>query len=234
MLRLAVSISLLTIFAGVLCLRLDWLPSLYAFYLFVVGVLASTLLAFTAVALICKRLARKQALAELPGIAAVCVLPAALVLVLVGPDNFARPRIHDITTDIDNPPVFRWAQAERRPGENSLEYAGAEIAELQRQAYPDIKTVYLPVSKAQAWRAVHAVIAQLGWNILGESQEEGLLEASDASPVLGFVDDVAIRVQVLDEGVLIDLRSVSRIGLGDLGKNAARIRTFVETLKIYY
>ena len=78
---------------------------------------------------------------------------------------------------------------------------------------------------------VRGTVRSLGWEILGEDEEAGLLEAAETTPLLGFTDDIVIRVRSLNEGVLIDLRSVSRVGISDLGANAKRIRRFVEALK---
>ena len=56
----------------------------------------------------------------------------------------------------------------------------------------------------------------------------GTIEAVDTTAIMGFKDDVVIRINTNAEGTLVDLRSVSRVGVSDLGANAARIREFLQ------
>jgi hypothetical protein len=160
------------------------------------------------------------------------------------------PPIHDITTDLDNPPEFvdavplrKAANAlnnkvnptdeatpayfrEVKRGERTL-----NVPELQTKAFPDIKPVILPgVAPKEAYeRALKAAKAQ-NWHLSGEHPDEGRIEAWDKTPWFGFVDDVVIRIRPEGDGSRIDVRSLSRIGGGDIGKNAKRIRGFVRTL----
>ncbi|MEQ8804009.1 MAG: DUF1499 domain-containing protein, partial [Haliea sp.] len=57
--------------------------------------------------------------------------------------------------------------------------------------------------------------------------ESGYIEAVDSTAIMAFKDDIAIRVRAAAEGSVIDLRSVSRVGVGDIGANARRIRAFI-------
>ncbi len=231
MLKLSAALALACIVLGALMQRLAWLPFPLAFYLFGLGLLVSSLLALYAIGSVFRRLARGQPCRSQLHIGFLTAVPAALVLVSVGVGGFKAPPIHDISTDIHDPPQFQFAQARRRQGDNSLDYGGEEIAALQVEAYPDLKTVYLPGTREQGMALVRGTVRSLGWEILGEDEEAGLLEAAETTPLLGFTDDIVIRVRSLNEGVLIDLRSVSRVGISDLGANAKRIRRFVEALK---
>ena len=107
----------------------------------------------------------------------------------------------------------------------------------------------MAVSQAEAWAAAKAVIADKQWRILGEDEDRGHIEAAATTPLMGFTDDVVIRIraEVVSqeitagssgeqkpppvENLVIDVRSVSRIGVSDLGKNAARIDSFLNALK---
>lgn len=85
------------------------------------------------------------------------------------------------------------------------------------------------MSKAEAHERAVQVIEQLGWQIVDENFQLGLIEASETTLLWGFTDDVVIRLRnnSSDDQVNIDLRSVSRVGMSDLGANAKRIEEFL-------
>ena len=220
------------VLGGLLTHRLGLLAFETAFYGFGFGLLVCALLALISSAMVFRRLARKDSFGQPLVITVLTVAPVLTVLMTVGVAGFKAPAIHDISTDVYDPPQFVYAQAHRKPGENSLEYGGKELASLQTESYPDIKTIYLPnTNKDQGMTAVRAVVDALGWEVLGEDSERGHLEAVETTPLMGFADDIAIRVRPLKDAVLIDLRSVSRVGVSDLGANAKRIERFVKKLK---
>ena len=64
----------------------------------------------------------------------------------------------------------------------------------------------------------------------GTAPRDGLIEAIARTPILGFRDDVAVRVRATHEGARIDVRSASRYGRHDLGANAARVRALIEDI----
>ena len=234
MLKITAITALIMVVGGVLTYRLGLLPFNIAFYGFGIGLIVCALLALTSSAMVFRRMARKEALGPALMITVATVAPVLIVLMTVGASGFKAPAIHDITTDTYDPPLFSFAQEYRKPGENSLDYGGKDLASLQTAAYPDIKTVYLPVTQEQGMKTVRAVIDSLGWQVLGEDVENGQIEAVDRTPVMGFADDIVIRVRPLNDAVLIDLRSVSRVGVSDLGANAKRIKRFVKEIKAQY
>lgn len=132
------------------------------------------------------------------------------------------PFIHDISTDGVNPPMFRHAGTIRGEVENSLEYDPATYT-LQASGYPDIKSSTFKGGVEQ-WSAltVEGIKAQ-GWSVTF-NDGHGHIEATDQSFWFGFVDDIVIRLTATDGAVVFDMRSVSRVGKSDLGKNAERIR----------
>lgn len=155
------------------------------------------------------------------------VLPTLVAALAVGPGAFKSPLIHDIATDTDNPPEFATAHTLRRAGENSLEYAGDDLAAMQKAAYPDLRPLFSASDADDAFDRSLAVAEKLGWTISEENRGAGRIEAYEVSVIFGFVDDVAIRIAEMENGIRIDLRSASRVGLGDLGMNADRIREFI-------
>lgn len=142
------------------------------------------------------------------------------------------PSIHDISTDTEQPPVFVALLRERRGAPNAAEYGGPATAELQREAYPDLQPVLLPVDSGRAFRAALAAAHDLGWRVVAEEAEEGRIEATDTTFWFGFTDDVVVRVRRDEAGARVDVRSVSRVGHGDIGTNARRIRAFVRALQV--
>jgi len=160
------------------------------------------------------------------------VLPLGTVIMTIGPERFFAPRtpIHDISTDTTTPPLFIKAYTSDAPRRNSLDYGGDEIANQQLAAYPDIKPILSKLGPNLASNKVVQMISDLGWELTNVDLNDGIIEAYDTTRVFGFIDDVVIRVQAQDTGSLIDIRSVSRVGRGDAGQNAARIRKFTRAL----
>ncbi|MCY7298530.1 MAG: DUF1499 domain-containing protein [Ilumatobacteraceae bacterium] len=60
----------------------------------------------------------------------------------------------------------------------------------------------------------------------------GLVEMTATTRWFGFQDDVAVHARSTSIRVRVDLRSVSRVGLSDVGTNAARIRAFLEQQRV--
>jgi uncharacterized protein (DUF1499 family) len=143
------------------------------------------------------------------------------------------PRIHDITTDTDNPPAFVAALPVRASEKaNTLTYEGPELAKQQRAAYPDLVPLKVGLPTNEAFqRALDAAKAMPGWTVVDSDPATGRIEANETSRWFHFVDDVVIRVAADGAGSRIDIRSVSRQGRSDFGVNARRIRAYMETLK---
>ncbi|PLW70309.1 DUF1499 domain-containing protein [Pseudohalioglobus lutimaris] len=157
---------------------------------------------------------------------AIFALPGALLLLsMLGGGNY--PAIHDISTDTEDPPVFVAAPKQRGDGSNSLDIEPATL-EAQKAAYTDLDTLVTPASIEDAFIRAKETSLALGWDIYHEDLSAGIIEAVDTTRIMGFQDDVVIRLRTNADGTLIDLRSVSRVGVSDLGANAARIRRFVE------
>lgn len=139
--------------------------------------------------------------------------------------------IHDITTDTVNPPPFVAIIERRADAPNPPEYDAAMSAELQREAYPDIQTLRFSAAMLPVFEAAQDVAVQMGWDIAAVVPEEGRIEATAMTPWFAFKDDVVIRVRSDGPDTIVDVRSKSRVGRGDAGVNAARIRAFRDALQ---
>ncbi len=141
------------------------------------------------------------------------------------------PTIHDITTDLSDPPQFVAAALLRTATENPVSHAGERVASLQREAYPDIVPSYLPMAPEAAFERALAAARAMDWEITASDLEAGHIEAVDTSFWFGFKDDIVIRIRADGPASRIDVRSKSRIGSNDLGVNAQRIRDYKAQLK---
>ena len=142
-----------------------------------------------------------------------------------------RPPIHDITTDTSDPPSFVDVLPLRAGAKNSAVYGGSAVAALQHAAYPDIAPVNLSLAPAAAFAKALAAANAMEWSIVAVDSAAGRIEATATTRVFRFKDDVVIRIRPDSGGSRVDIRSVSRIGGGDLGKNASRIREFITRLR---
>jgi len=146
--------------------------------------------------------------------------------------GFTSPPIHDISTDTDNPPKFVSLLAEREStnAPNSADY-DPDVGAQQRAGYPDLGPLDLDVSADQAFQIALEAVSDMDWRLAAAVPEEGRIEAVDVTFWSGFIDDVVIRLTSLSETqTRIDVRSLSRVGGSDVGKNAARIREYLEHL----
>jgi uncharacterized protein (DUF1499 family) len=143
------------------------------------------------------------------------------------------PAIFDITTDPLNPPRFDVLARLRPRGRTN--YHGAATAELQRAAYPDIVPLQLAVPPKVAYDVALVLATKRKWLLVdtrppAAGRRDGVIEAVARTPIMGFRDDVVIRVSPLGQGSRVDLRSASRYGLHDFGANAARLRSLLEDI----
>jgi len=140
------------------------------------------------------------------------------------------PFIHDITTDTATPPAFVALKPARDAAYNGGDYK-TDPAE-QQKGYPDIQPLIDPaMPPAEMFKRAEATARGMGWEIVAAVPEDLRIEATDTTVWWGFKDDIVIRIQPEGTGSRLDIRSMSRVGKSDLGKNAERIRKFFAALK---
>lgn len=146
------------------------------------------------------------------------------------------PQINDVTTDTRAPPEFVSSIALRDPGSNPVAYPGAEFAVQQQSSYPDIQTMLVPRPVEETYEIVLQAIAKLRHKTSraqppdAEAGRAGAIEFTDHTMVLGFADDIVIRVAQRENGSAVDIRSASRFGRNDFGHNAERIRLLLREI----
>jgi uncharacterized protein (DUF1499 family) len=167
-------------------------------------------------------------------------LGGAFALYLLSMVYTARtvPAIHDISTDLADPPQFK-ALALREdyldniPGKDDPEMRGMNPlqrwAAVHAKSYGDIRSVRIGMPVAEAIAKAERIAKERGWEIAASDPIEGRLEATDTTRFFRFKDDVVLRVRPTDDGTgsIIDMRSISRVGVSDLGVNAKRVRSFL-------
>ena len=215
--------------AAPLGFRTGLLPLTAALALFALGLLMSLWALAKGVLWLLRRrgseLQQNRAAIALSLAAGVIVVPAATILPTIG-----TPAIHDITTDTEDPPLFDAIVAIRGDESNSLERR-PELAATQRAAYPDIQPLVVGRPPDEVLDMSRTVAEELGWEIVAVDPDRGFMEATDTTYWFGFKDDVAVRLRPAgDAATRVDVRSISRVGGGDMGANAARIRRFLEAL----
>jgi uncharacterized protein (DUF1499 family) len=139
------------------------------------------------------------------------------------------PSIYDVTTDLENPPAFEAILSKRADAPNRLERT-PQLSLLQREGYPDLAPVTLPTAPAATFDRALLVAQSHGWDIVTADKSSGRIEATDTTRWFGFTDDIVVRLTPWGAGTRVDVRSTARAGAGDLGRNAGRIREFLDDL----
>ena len=147
---------------------------------------------------------------------------------------FLLPRLTDVETTPRQPMQFSQLAAQRPADANRIVEPDLAAAEIQEKAYPDLRPMELERSATETFDIVHEAVKRIGWTIvLNEppGEQPGRIEATDRTMIMGYTDDVLVRVTGDDTHAFIDVRSVSRYGMHDLGANAERIRTLFAEVK---
>jgi uncharacterized protein (DUF1499 family) len=151
--------------------------------------------------------------------------------------------IHDATTNLDDVPQFsrltvRADNLDKVPDEGKAELAALSPEErwkaLHRRAYADLRPLRLRAAPEQVLRQAEQLARARGWNVAAVDPGAGTLEATATTLFFRFKDDVVVRVRpdpARPGGSIVDMRSISRVGLSDLGVNAKRIRAFLSDLE---
>lgn len=167
------------------------------------------------------------------------IIAGAVFLVPYSQMSRNAPPIHEVTTDFDNPPAFidivplRVETNAANPPEFVPIVEGfgrtVDVIALQKEHYPDIQPVQLEGTNYEAAfeKALQAV-DDMGWTLVSANPQLGRIEAYDTTTWMGFIDDVVIRVEAVPMAYQIDIRSKSRVGFGDVGANAARVRSYLK------
>jgi hypothetical protein len=150
------------------------------------------------------------------------------------------PPIHDVSTDTEHAPPFVSLLTQREGATNPPEYDGQKkvwfkgklstVALLQHKYEADVRPAPQLASPEKVFRRALATVYDMGWNVVAIVPDEGRIEATDTTSFFGFTDDIVIRVKPAGFGAKIDIRSESRVGESDGGRNARRIVAYKKQL----
>lgn len=165
------------------------------------------------------------------GVGRTLALLAAMVFIFTTFGARGAPRINDFTTNVADPPIFVFAATLPANAGRDLAYP-ASYADIQRDCCSDLHAAKIAAPPDEALKRAERVAAKMpSWKVTNVDPAKGTLEAVSESKVFGFQDDIVVRVRPGDGGSVVDVRSKSRDGQGDMGVNAARIRAYVAALE---
>jgi uncharacterized protein (DUF1499 family) len=227
-------LAVLAALAGAVAGSQEWLPGALAFRIFGLGLVAGVLTLVVAVfGLLRTRAASGRSGRGHAVVGAILGGGLTVLLFVLAAPGRNLPTINDITTDLEDPPAFE--AIARLPANRSadLDYPGEVFAVQQRRGYPALDSLRVPTPPAETFEAAVDAAEDLGWTLVATDPEAMRIEASEETDFFHFVDDVVVRVRPdpSGEGSEVDVRSRSRVGRGDLGANAARIRDFFAALQ---
>jgi uncharacterized protein (DUF1499 family) len=161
--------------------------------------------------------------------AAIAAVPAIL-LIAGAVAGRQYPRINDITTDLSDPPAFVAATTLPENEGRDLGYPET-FKDVVRGAYPDLEPLRVAAPAPVVFdRVLAAAESQPTWTVTSVDRSRLAAEAVATSWLFRFQDDIALRVRPDGDGAVVDMRSKSRVGQGDVGANATRIRDFLAKL----
>jgi len=219
------SLAVVAVVVGALAGHQEWVPGFVGFRVFGLGLLLGVVTLLVGLVGIARTAAGSGRTGR-PRAARGAIIGAGLTLLLIVMAAPGRnlPAINDISTDLERPPAFEAAALEPANRGRDLAYPGESFAAQQRRGYPDLGPLRLPADPGAAYDAALAAARQLGWTIVADDRARLRFEAWEETSFFHFVDDVVVRVRIDGDGSIVDVRSKSRDGKGDIGANAARIR----------
>ena len=215
---------------GLTLARYDVVPKLTGFLAFLVGGLLAAMALLLGIAALL--ISRKQALPSRGKLLAAIAVSLVFTGFLASRPmaNGDVPAIHDITTDLANPPQFEAIKVR----EDNLAGVGTveNWQKLHSAAYGDLRPLEIARPVAQVTADAVRLAQEQGWQIVKSDRARGHVEATASVSFIRFKDDVVLRIVPTQDGAgsRVDMRSISRVGVSDLGVNAKRIRAFQKAL----
>jgi uncharacterized protein (DUF1499 family) len=223
------------LFASLLMHRLLGMPTPAALNLFAMsflGAAAALLLGIVALIHVWRHGTSGGAYALIGMAAAAGILGWPIAFI---PAYVSMPKVNDVTTDVADPPAFVKLAKLREAGGNGIEFSRARLESAPANAYADLKPLLIPRPAEETYDIVLDAIKRMRFEIVGDtppnSRQPGTIEAVDRTMIIGFYDDVVVRVSGSGGQSKIDLRSASRFGQHDFGRNASRLRKMLADLK---
>lgn len=224
--------AVLAAIIGTTLARYDLIDKMPGFYGLVFGILAALLAIFVGVIALLiawRRPAAGAVRKALTGIVPAVLLLGVVLSIMIPASKY--PPLHDATTNLVDPPTFEVLELRK---DNLVGVGTVENwQKIHAKAFPDLQTVTVAMPVAQVIAKAERLAKERGWTIAKADPTEGRLEATAYAAWIRFNDDVVLRARPTQDskGSMVDMRSVSRVGVGDLGYNANRLRDFLKDLK---
>jgi uncharacterized protein (DUF1499 family) len=224
------------------CAWFGLIPSIQGFTWFTYSVFVAAGALFVSLIALCIHAVKKSA--SMGQIAFAWVVAAPLVAYAAFFISQAQkvPALHDITTDLANPPQFSTLKLRDDLNKVVPDGGRAELkalspaqrrARLHAEAYADLKPVSVGMNVPSTVERITAQARARGWDVVLVDPVRGRIEATETVSVFRFKDDIVFRVTPDpddDSRSIVDARSVSRVGISDVGVNARRIRLALKEL----
>lgn len=210
-----------------------------AVYPFITWIAALAALAAVVLYVLARNVAPDKALRILlmPSVGALaCAIAWYIPSSFQAPEGEVYPPIHDVSTDVTDIPQYVAVLPLRADAPNTVVYGGSpnmtpeRNAQLQRDAFPDLIPKIYEADEEEIFNRALAAVEKMGWKLVEANETEGRIEATATTFWLRFKDDVVIRIRPQGPTTVVDARSLSRVGGGDVGANAKRLRKFFELL----
>lgn len=215
---------------GVALAHFGVLPPIGGFALFGLGLLTALIAGLLGLAaLYTTRAAANRSGRGLAWLGIAAAVVTVAVVSIARQPGAGLPPINDISTDLSDPPAFASDPSGR--GRDMSYPAGFADQIKATPAYQDLQPIRVARAPGDVLREAESAAKAIGWDVAEVDAAQGTILASETTKLFRFVDDIVIRVR--DDGTsgsLVDVRSKSRDGQGDVGANAARIRRFYAAL----
>lgn len=142
--------------------------------------------------------------------------------------------LNDVSTDLIQPPQFVDILGLPEHQGKDLAYDPA-FAEKQKKLHPEVKPLGFRADASELFfKVIQIAQTEPSWQIISVNEKDLRLEAVATTRLIGFKDDIVIEIRISEEDpqqCQVHMRSRSRVGKGDLGANARRIKAFMSSLQ---
>lgn len=163
--------------------------------------------------------------------ALLCLAPMGWLLYQV----VTLPPLHDISTDLDDPPFFAMSNRSVELSGNRLADLPADTARLQQAAYPAVLARRYDEPVDIVVGAALSVIKERGWPLVAQTGSLGsagdtFIDTRYYSYITGFTHSLVLRITDETGSSYVDMRSASHFGRHDFGTNARLVERFLRDL----
>ncbi len=213
-------VTALLLVGGPTAARLHVVQPIIGFLIFALSLLAAVITLVVGITLLVKGHKPLGGISLLVALIPLGVVGFALV------QNRGTPRINDITSNLEQPPAL--TAAARAPDNQGKDLTYPEAFKEQvRTGYADLRPLSLQLQPDAAFAlAARVASSRPYWTLTVNDPGTRRLEGEETAGLFQFTDDFAIVVTPEGSGSRIDMRSRSRVGQGDFGANAKRIRAY--------